>query len=554
MSQSRLINNIVGQSSKYDLAKISMSYTQNMYEETVDSNESSVTKILKSIPGVGPNKINSADNKKEIDGIEIIRGMFVTSETNWSGKSSIYVVVGNDLYLYNNNDLNFISKVSSGTKTVHFAECQSNGSFDKYVVIVDGVNAFALNIDEPPLMQRNNILQMKLPERFNANNGQKIKPTHVAYLYGYIVVNDKDSDFFYVSYQYPFNKFVSGTQTVDTNIFEVGSQQYGNKGHYTMAEWQPDDINALCSNNSRLFVFGKKSYQVFQYTNDVNNPFSSPDTAAKKIGLMEPESLAQIGEYTLWLGSSDVGNLGIFLNINGSTESTRVSTYSIEQQLSKATYLADVSSTMYQDQGHIFYLLSVPSLNTTFCYDITEKSWSNRCSYDNQNLPRIWNFSKIVADDAGKLWTCYVTPTKKQHPITKEWQNGVFFGNLDNSSNIEYCDWDRKPIVRIRRGGIISNDNKHFYINNIEFHMNNGQSDYVNMNNEPMRIGLSYSVDGATWTDKELVEVGGQGDYDWDAIFYNLGLGKYFAVEVSCSDNCPFGLYNMTIQFDLCNW
>jgi hypothetical protein len=447
----------------------------------------------------------------------------------------------------------FIGKVSNGTNTVHFAECQSNGSFDKYIVIVDGINAFALNIDQVPLQQRSNILQLQLPERFNSNNGQKIQPTHVAYLYGYIVVNDKDSDFFYVSYQYPFNKFVSGTQTVDTNIFEVGSQQYGNKGHYTMAEWQPDDINALCSNNSRLFVFGKKSYQVFQYTNDINNPFSSPDTAAKKIGLMEPESLAQIGEYTMWLGSSDVGNMGIFLNVNGSTESTRVSTYSIEQQFSKATYLKDISATMYQDQGHIFYLLAVPSLNTTFCYDIKEQSWSNRVSYDISNLNRIWNYTKIVADDDGNIWTCYVSP-EKWSETKQKYVSTVFFGKLLHTSNLDYVDTDTKPIVRIRRGGIISNDNKHFYINNIEFHMNNGQSAYPDMNNEPMKIGLAYSVDGATWTDKETVEVGGQGEYDWDAIFYILGLGKYFDVVVSCSDNCPFGLYNMTIQFDLCNW
>ena len=553
MATSKLINNIVGQSSKYDLAKISLSYTQNMFEETVDANESSTTKILKSIPGVGNNLINTSDRVMEINGVGKVRGIFVTSETAWAGKSIIYVVIGANLYLYYMNQLNLIGNVSNDTNTVHFAECQSNGSFDKYVVIVDGINAFALDIDEPPLQQRNHISQIKLPERFNTTSGEKIRPSHVAYLYGYIVVNDKDSDFFYVSYQYPFNKLESGTQNVDKNIFEVGSQQYGNKGHYTMAEWQPDDINALCSNNSRLFVFGKKSYQVFQYTNDINNPFSSPDTAAKKIGLMEPESLSQIGEYTMWLGSSDVGNMGIFLNVNGSTESTRVSTYAIEQQLSKATYLKDISSTMYQDQGHIFYLLAVPSLNTTFCYDIIEKSWTNRVSYDKANLSRIWNYIKIAADDDGNLWTCYASPESWSESKQKYVSN-VFFGNLKNSSNLDYVEDEIKPIVRMRRGGIVSNDNKHFYINNIEFHMNNGQSAYEDMNNEPTKIGLSYSVDGATWTDKETVEVGGQGEYDWDAIFYNLGLGKYFAVEVSCSDDCPFGLYNMSIQFDLCNW
>ncbi len=553
MPSSSVIQNIVGQSSKYDLAKISLSYTQNMYEETVDSNESSTTKILKSIPGVGQNKINTSDRYMEIEGKNLVRGMFITSECDWCKDTVTYVVIGKNLYMYYNNTLMQICKVADGIESIHFAECQSNGSFDKYMVLVDGITMFAIDIDEPPLMQRQHVEQILLPERFNANDNTKIKPTHVAYLYGYIVVNDKDSDFFYLSYQYPFNVYKSGTEQIDKNIFEVGSEQYGNKGHYVMAEWQPDDINALCSNNSRLFVFGKKSYQVFQYTNDINNPFSSPDTAAKKIGLMEPESLSQIGEYTMWLGSSDVGNLGIFLNINGSTESQRVSTYSIEQQLAKATTFEDVSSTMYQEKGHIFYLLSVPDIDTTFCYDIKENSWSNRNSYDKANLSREWNYRKIVSDDNGKIWSAYVA-TPKYDTNTGKYKSMVFFGELTDTSNLDYVDEELRPIVRKRRGGIISNNNKHFYINNIEFHMNNGQTTWIENENKPGRISLSYSVDGATWTDKELVEIGGQGEYDWDAIFYNLGLGKYFAVEVSCSDDCPFGLYNMNIQFDLCNW
>ena len=173
MATSKLINNIVGQSSKYDLSKISLSYTQNMFEETVDANESSTTKILKSIPGVGSNLINTSDRVMEINGVGKVRGIFVTSETAWAGKSIIYVVIGANLYLYYMNQLNLIGNVSNDTNTVHFAECQSNGSFDKYVVIVDGINAFALDIDEPPLQQRNHISQIKLPERFNTTSGEK---------------------------------------------------------------------------------------------------------------------------------------------------------------------------------------------------------------------------------------------------------------------------------------------------------------------------------------------------------------------------------------------
>ena len=43
---------------------------------------------------------------------------------------------------------------------------------------------------------------IKLPVRVNSNNS--INPTHCAYLYGYLIINDAGTDAFYTSYKYPF--------------------------------------------------------------------------------------------------------------------------------------------------------------------------------------------------------------------------------------------------------------------------------------------------------------------------------------------------------------
>lgn len=539
----RVIQNIVGQTSNYDLAKISLSYTQNMYEETVNATESSTTKILRSISGISENFLKHKYH--EIDGEPIVRGLYYTSEVQWSGKEELYIVIGNNLYLYNNKNLFYICSVAPGKNTIHFVETLSNGVFGKYMCFVDGTNCFAINIDEHPTLQGKHVKVIALPQKLNSD--KTISPTHIAYLYGYIVVNDAASDYFYTSYQYPFNRLKSdSTSEIDSDIFETTSGEYGVKGHYTMAEWQPDNITALCTNSSRLFVFGKKSYQVFQYTNDVNNPFSSPDTAAKKIGLMTPESVSQLGEYTCWLGSADVGNFGIYLNVNGSIESTRISNYAIEEQLAKSKNIADSTSTMFQERGHIFYLLSVPDLHTTFCYDITEQSWTNRVSYDDANQPQQWRYRTVVADSFGNLITACVDSKSIGQAA-----HYVYIGNLTADSNLDFPD---KPIIRIRRGGIISNNNRRFYIDAISLHLSDGQSKWPELDKANGHIGLSCSVDGATWSDKEIVEIGGQGEYDYDCIWYNFGIGKYFAIEISCSDNMPFAIYNMNIDYSECAW
>ena len=52
MAKTRVITNIVGSTAKSDLAKLGQSYTLNMFEETTNSNENYVSKVLRPIKGL----------------------------------------------------------------------------------------------------------------------------------------------------------------------------------------------------------------------------------------------------------------------------------------------------------------------------------------------------------------------------------------------------------------------------------------------------------------------------------------------------------------------
>ena len=530
MAKTRVITNIVGSTAKSDLAKLGQSYTLNMFEETTNSNENYVSKVLRPIKGY-----------KTVCSIPgVCRGIF-TCSNGYNDKPITYCVFGNSLYMIQmpSKTPYKIADLAPGSAPVHFAETAA-GTFDRrnltvkdmpsHLVIVDGEYCYAVNTKMRPANQREDFTSIQLPY-VDYDNGVTIKPTHVAYLYGYIVVNDKNSDNFYVTYQFPFQR-TNDDNEVDKNIFQVGSEEWGNNGQSLQAYWAPDNTTALIANGSRLYTFGDRSYQMFQYTSDVNVPFNSPDTAAYPIGLKAVNSLCQLGSTVVWLGSSDIGNNGIYV-LQGGTTASRVSTPEIEREISKFETVKDATAQIWQDNQHVFYCISFPSANVTYCYDLTEQSWSNRCSLNNKNEKVVWRYNFATMNADGIIWQSYD-------------------GGIAEQTEEKWNEHDDNAILRLRRGGIIQSTSTAFFIDSIEVMTNNGQ--YEDFRDVPAEMMMRFSTDGSTWSDSEVVSLGYVGDYDYDCVFYDFGMARVFTLELSCSDNIPFALYSIKIAAQECAW
>lgn len=510
-----IVTNIVGQSSKYDLAKISNAYTLNMFEETVDSNESYVNKVLRPIHGM-----------KTVCNIEgNCRGMFTVS-IGYNGNPTTYAVFDDTLYLINNetNAPFEIGKIPNGSSQIHFAQTGNRFGYHTHLVFVDGSNCYAVDTQILPALQVEDFTTIQLPMR-DVDNNIFITPSHIAYLYNYIVINDSETDAFYVSYPAPFER---GTP-VDKNIFMYDSAEWGKAGQSIQADWQPDKCTAIVSNGTRLFTFGPTSFQMFQFTADINIPFSSPDTAAMLIGLKAINSVCQLGNIIVWLGASDLGNNGIYVN-RGGVEAQRVSTPAIEREISTFATIEDATAQLWQENQHIFYIIDFPTANKTFCYDLTENSWTNRASLKDDNTLISWRYKNATMNGKGKIW---------------QTAPGVIVEQTDEKWN----EHDDTPILRLRRGGVIYSDHSNFAINAIEVNVNNGQYS-EEFYKKPVQMMMRFTADGSNWSDLEYVDIGFTGDYDYDAIFYNFGIAKVFTIELSCSDNVPFALYSIKIDAD----
>lgn len=566
-----LVQNIAGSISKSNIAKVGLGESLNMYVETQNPSEHSTSILMRTVQG----EVLAANVSGKC------RGMYRVSR-GYENRPVLYAVFGNTLYLVTeNNEINEIATINSYGSECHMCETGGYGSAHPHLVIVDGSNVYAVNTGLSLGDQQADFRRIQLPLRVNSTE-TFIKPTHCAYLYGYLIVNDAGTDAFYTSYQYPFevedkesaefyvkrNNFINWWATLDDetkeqyiageiqdayydlykefitgtaddtpekyDVFRVGTVQYAKYGFITYSEWSPDNTIALCSNGSKLYTFGERSWQVFSYNNDINNPFSSPDNAAGNIGIKAANSLAMLGNTVLWLGSSDIGDNGVFMIKD--TEITRVSTQDIEREITQLTNLQNAYSSIWEEHQHVFYSITFEDSKKTFVYDVNEQAWHYRASYDKDNRLTYWRYNHATFA-YGKQYVgtdnalCYMDENK-------------------------YTEHDERPILKMRRGGVLTSNDCPFYIDAAELIINNGQhsfnDQYTNLELNP-RISIRYSWDGSTWSDYEDYYLGKIGQYEYSTTVWHMGMGKYFTLEISSTEPIPLSIENLKVNYSPCS-
>ncbi len=567
-SQIKLIQNVAGTIAKSNLSKVGLSESCNMYvEQQQNADEKSTTILMRSVQG----EVLAANISGRC------RGMYRVSR-GYDNKPVLYAVYDTTLYLIDsNNKFTEIGTINSYTTECHMTETSGYGSSHPHLIIVDGTNVYAVNTGLSIGDQQTDLKRIDLPFRVNSTT-EYIKPTHCAYLYGYLVVNDAGTDAFYTSYQYPFeisnseddsfytdrSQFVTWWMTLtdeereqyksgeitdsyynkwkefidgdadDTpevnDLFRVHTVEFANYGFVTYSEWCPDNTIALCSNGSKLYTFGERSWQVFSYNDDKNNPFSSPDNAAGNVGIKAPNSLAMLGNTVLWLANSDIGDNGVFMIKD--TTLTRISTQDIERELTQLPNLETGYASIWQEHQHVFYSLTFEDANKTYVYDVTENAWHYRASYDDKNHLTYWRYNHAT------------------YAYSK-----IYVGSADALAYMDenkYTEHDGKVIYKMRRGAVLTSNDQPFYIDSAEIICNNGQlsfdNHYDNIEMNP-RISIRYSWDGSTFSDYEDYYMGKLGRYDYSTTIWQLGMGSYFTIEISTTEPIPFSIQNLKVAY-----
>jgi hypothetical protein len=155
---------------------------------------------------------------------------------------------------------------------------------------------------------------------------------------------------------------------------------------FASAEGSPDGLVSSITDHSEVWLFGTNSVEVWYNSGAADFPLQRIQGAFNEIGCAATYSVAKLDNGLFWLGA-DARGRGIVYRANGYT-GTRISTHAVEWQIQQYGDISDAIAYTYQQDGHAFYVLTFPTADRTWVYDVATQAWHERASFTNGDFGR----------------------------------------------------------------------------------------------------------------------------------------------------------------------
>lgn len=179
---------------------------------------------------------------------------------------------------------------------------------------------------------------------------------------------------------------------------------------FASAEGSPDGLVSMIVDHREVWLFGTNSVEVWYDAGNADFPLQRIQGAYNEIGCAATYSVAKLDNGLFWLGA-DARGQGIVYRANGYT-GQRISTHAIEYAIAQYGNISDAIGYTYQQEGHAFYVLTFPSANATWVYDVSTQAWHERAAFSNglflrhrSNCQMAFNSEIVVGDfENGNLY------------------------------------------------------------------------------------------------------------------------------------------------------
>ena len=195
---------------------------------------------------------------------------------------------------------------------------------------------------------------------------------------------------------------------------------------FSTVDGSPDALVSMIVDHNEIWLFGTQSVEVWYYNGDVDFPFARIQGAFNEIGCAAAYSVAKLDNGLFWLGA-DARGQGIVYRSNGYT-GTRVSTHAIEYAIAQYDVISDAIAYTYQQEGHSFYVLTFPTANATWVYDVATQAWHERAYWENSHFNRhrsncqmAFNGEVIVGDYANGNLYAFDLDVYSDNGSTQRW-------------------------------------------------------------------------------------------------------------------------------------
>lgn len=272
--------------------------------------------------------------------------------------------------------------------------------------------------------------------------------------------------------------------------------------NFATAESSPDGLVRVFGSLGQLWLQGDRTTEVWYNSGDVDFPFAKIQGANLQTGIAAAHSVVNMDNTIIWLGKSKDGQ-GIVYRATGYTPQ-RISTFAIEYAINKSLDLSNIRAYTYQQDGHIFYVMTGGNLETTLVYDAATQQWHER-----------------AALEADGLYSTH-KGTTSMYAFGKHLVGDKTSGNVYHMS-LDYYD-DAGTEIRAKRVFThLNNEGKSFSINELQVDYEYGVGLTLGQGSDPM-VWLRVSEDGGrTWGSEFLASIGKIGEYKARCAWRRLG-------------------------------
>ncbi|WP_186184480.1 packaged DNA stabilization protein [Burkholderia gladioli] len=350
-----------------------------------------------------------------------------------------------------------------------------------HVFIVDGTPT-GFTID----MSTNTLAQCMDPAFYGADK--------VDYVDGYFVFNKLGTQQFYIS------RYADIT---------FDSLDIASKSTYS------DNLVTLAVMHREVWLFGELTTEVWFNTGASDFTFGRLPGVFIEHGCAAKHSVAKIDLALFWLGKDLQGQAVVFAGRN--YEAVRISTHALEQEMSSYAAINDAIGFSYMQNGHAFYMLTFPTANKTWGYDITTEQWHQRA------------FLMPDGTLARHRMNCHSVNAGRN--LVGDWQTGAVYA-LDPNA---YTD-NGQPIQRIRSfPHLAGSDGNRVLFRQFIADMQVGAG-MPDDSRDPL-LSLRWSDDrGATWGNRITASMGRRGEFRTSIQYQRLGYARDRVFELSWSE------------------
>ena len=324
---------------------------------------------------------------------------------------------------------------------------------------------------------------------------------------------------------------------------------------FSSKDGAPDNLVSLIVDHREVYLLGEASSEVWVDVGSFPFPFQRIPGTSTQHGIAAKFSMSRVGNSFAYVSRNIRGQAQIMM-MNGYIPQ-RISTHAVENTLTDQ-YIDDAVAWTYQLEGHEVYVVSFPTLDLTWAYDVASEMWHKWLWVDNNNIYHRHR------GNCASLFQGLV--------LVGDHSNGQIY-QLDTSN---YTD-NGQNIRRLRRAPHLVTDLQRQYLEELQIQFQPGvgttglssktQGIFINSpyyiaptdtliitSDETLILGQSNQVGlqttttnpqamlrwsndgGSTWSNEHWVKIGQEGKYKNRAIWRRLGWSRDRVFEVVVTD------------------